>query len=64
MGWFKVTAPTGLPVHLNSEHCIRVRPNKGGDQDARAKAVIDLASGQQAVTETHDEVMALIDTAR
>jgi hypothetical protein len=56
MGWFKVTAPI-------TDHCLRVRVHKAGDQDARAKAVIDLESGNEAVTETQEQVMSLIQGA-
>ena len=69
IGWIKVTNPKKTPVYLSVDQLMRVRPCVKGvdftppDDLSAANAIIDLTTGMQAVLETPDKIMELIQEA-
>lgn len=60
MAWIKLTDLLNHPVQLSVEQMVRVRLPTA-DFDTAAKCVVDLSNGQaQAVKETPDQVMQLL----
>jgi hypothetical protein len=62
MAWFKLTAPNGGPVQVNSDQlvCIRV-PLAGVPPGPPTQAIIEFTTGHtQATLETPDQILGLI----
>ena len=58
--WFKVETVSGASIYINSDNCLRVRPNTG-EHGEHVKSLIDLIDGvQQPAVATPEEVMAAI----
>lgn len=56
----ELTAPDGMPVEINPDQVVAVRP-AAGQYDLRALTVIILESGLQAVREDIHEVAAKLE---
>ena len=61
MKFVRFTTPDGHEVKVNPNLVADVEDNDGGEYDSRAKAVIMLVQGFQAVRETKAEVLKALE---
>jgi uncharacterized protein YlzI (FlbEa/FlbD family) len=60
MSWIAIKNLLDRPVWLNCDHIACVRPPDLNERRPEVGSVIELVTGQCAIKETVDEVMALI----